>query len=149
MELPDAYMYFVRHIVPGPQSISWLVPHFLLPIALLVPRSILSRRQSISLVMPIILGCTIHAWIIMESVDVPSLNTLFWSAFLLVFNDPWNDFAMLKANGETKDMSTQIRVGQDDQNIQSQGFQQRLTKPKVHAWLDTTRTNRSAYHPLL
>jgi hypothetical protein len=46
-------------------------------------------------------GCTIHAWTVMGSVDVPSLNGLFWAAFLLVLNDPWTKFALLKPDVES------------------------------------------------
>ena len=105
MELPYPYLYFVRHIIPGPQSLSYLVPHILLPIALLTPRSILSRWQNIAIFVPVMVGCTIHAWTVMGSVDVPSLNGLFWTAFLLVLHDPWTKFALLKPdieiNGDT------------------------------------------------
>ena len=101
MELPYAYMYFVRHVIPGPQSLSYLVPHIILPIALLTPRSILSRWQNIAVFVPVMVGCTIHAWTVMGSVDVPSLNGLFWAAFLLVLNDPWTKFALLKPDVES------------------------------------------------
>ena len=101
MELPYAYMYFVRHIIPGPQSLSYLVPHILLPIAILTPRSVLSRWQNIAVFVPIMVGCTIHAWTVMGSVDVPSLNGLFWAAFLLVLHDPWTKFALLKPDVES------------------------------------------------
>ncbi|TKA34102.1 hypothetical protein B0A50_00082 [Salinomyces thailandicus] len=86
------YHYLTHHIVPGPQSISYFVPLVLLPIALLVPRSRLSRWQSIVLFMPVMLACTLHAWWRMEGVDVISVDTLLWAAFLLVFRDPWRDF---------------------------------------------------------
>lgn len=105
MELPYAYMYFVRHIIPGPQSLSYLVPHILLPIALLTPRSVLSRWQNIAVFFPIMVGCTIHAWTVMGGVDVPSLNGLFWSFFLLVLKDPWTKFALLKPDVETNGMT--------------------------------------------
>ena len=43
----------------------------------------------------------------MGSVDVPSLNGLFWTAFLLVLNDPWTKIALLKP-----------RVGSNGKNVQ-------------------------------
>jgi hypothetical protein len=111
MELPYAYMYFVRHIIPGPQSISYLVPHILLPIALLTPRSVLSRWQSIALFMPIMVGCTIHAWTVMGGVDVISLNGLFWTTFLLVLKDPWTEFTLLKPKMEEEESHGQTGNG--------------------------------------
>jgi hypothetical protein len=114
MDLPYAYMYFVRHIIPGPQSLSYLVPHILLPIALLTPRSVLSRWQNIAVFIPIMVGCTIHAWTVMGSVDVPSLNGLFWAAFLLVLHDPWTKFALLKL-----DVESNGEIVQDDKTSQN------------------------------
>lgn len=127
MELPYAYMYFVRHIIPGPQSLSYLVPHVLLPIAILTPRSVLSRWQNIAVFVPIMVGCTIHAWTVMGSVDVPSLNGLFWSAFLLVLHDPWTKFALLKPDIETdRKYSPNDLTGQNGQ-LKEQGIKPAYT----------------------
>lgn len=92
----QVYIYFVRHIIPGPQSLSYFATNLLLPIALLTPRSILSRWQSIAVFVPVMVGCTIHAWTAMGGVDVPSLDMLLWALFLLVFKDPWTEFAFLE-----------------------------------------------------
>lgn len=126
MELPYAYVYFVRHIIPGPQSLSYLIPHILLPIALLTPRSVLSRWQNIALFMPMMVGCTIHAWTVMDSVDVPSLNGLFWSAFLLVLHDPWTKFRLLRPNVDAK--SKILDYKEQDGHFKS--HQSQTTKPQ-------------------
>lgn len=128
MELPYAYMYFVRHIIPGPQSLSYLVPHILLPIALLTPRSVLSRWQNITIFVPIMVGCTIHAWTVMGSVDVPSLNGLFWAAFLLVLNDPWTKFALLKP-----DVESDGKIVQSDHTGQNDHHKEQRIKPTYTA----------------
>lgn len=135
MDLLYAYLYFVRHIIPGPQSISWLVPHILLPIALLVPRSVLSRWQNIALFIPIMVGCTIHAWSVMGSVDVPSLNGLFWAAFLLVLNDPWTDFTLLKPDVETNGKIDSVDRKRENgkQNGYVKVIQQHNTRPTCTA----------------
>ena len=86
------YHHLTNHIVPGPQSISYFVPLLLKPLALLIPRSILARWQSVLIFMPIIVACTVHAWWCMGGVDVISVDGLLWAFFLLVFKDPWRDF---------------------------------------------------------
>lgn len=95
----ETYHYITRHIVPGPQDVSYFLPLILLPIALATPRSVLTRWQNIAIFMPLITACSIRAWIAMEGVDVISVNTLLWSAFLLVFQDPWKDFRFLLDRG--------------------------------------------------
>lgn len=86
------YTYLVRHIVPGPQSVTWFIPLLALPVALLIPRTVLSRWQSICTFMPIITLSVLHAWYAMGTVDVITSNALLWSAFLLAIRDPWRDF---------------------------------------------------------
>ena len=86
------YNHLTHHIVPGPQSISYLVPLVLLPTALLIPRTTLSRCQNIFLFMPVITACIVHAWWAMGGVDVISVDVLLWSLLLLVLQDPWKDF---------------------------------------------------------
>ncbi|KAI7333468.1 hypothetical protein KC315_g4209 [Hortaea werneckii] len=101
------YNHLTHHIVPGPQSISYLVPLVLLPTALLIPRSILSRCQNILLFMPIITACIAHAWWAMGGVDVISVDVLLWSLLLLVLQDPWKDFRWVvrKDDGRTSERS--------------------------------------------
>lgn len=95
------YTQLVRHIVPGPQSITWFIPLLVLPIALLIPRTVLSRWQSIALFMPIITLSVVHAWMAMGTVDVITSNALFWSFFLLVARDPWRDFYWVQASSSS------------------------------------------------
>ena len=86
------YTYLTRHIVPGPQSHSYFIPLILLPTALLIPRNVLSRWQSICLFMPCIVASTVHAWVHMNGVDVISVDVLLCSLYLLALKDPWKDF---------------------------------------------------------
>lgn len=92
------YTHLVRHIVPGPQSITWFIPLLVLPIALLIPRTVLSRWQNIALFMPIITLSNVHAWMAMGTVDVITSNALLWSFFLLVVRDPWRDFRWVEVS---------------------------------------------------
>ncbi|KAL1588918.1 hypothetical protein WHR41_02581 [Cladosporium halotolerans] len=114
MKIDLTYDYLVRHIVPGPQSLSWFVPIILLPIALLIPRSVLSRWQNIAIFVPVIVGSTIHAWIAMGSIDVPTMDILLWALFLLVFKDPWTEFAQLKPNAQASNTTVQHTKQQHD-----------------------------------
>lgn len=111
--LPIAYHHLTHHIVPGPQSISYFIPHILLPLALLTPRIVLSRWQNIIIFMPLIVACTIHAWWRMGGVDVISVNTPLWSLFLLALKDPWKDFRWIiwKTGSQTPSYG---RTGKDE-----------------------------------
>lgn len=87
-----AYDRLVTHIVPGPKSLSYFVPLILLPTALLIPSSVLSRWQTNALFLPIITAATIHAWYAMGGVDVISVEIMLWTFYLLAFNDVEKDF---------------------------------------------------------
>ncbi|KAK5113783.1 hypothetical protein LTR62_003167 [Meristemomyces frigidus] len=91
------YKLLPPNLYPEPPIWYHLVPTLILPTALLVPRTVLSRNQSIALFIPIIYGMTFRAWWIMGAVDVLSVNGLLWAAFLLVLNDPWRDFRYVAA----------------------------------------------------
>ncbi|KAL8993194.1 MAG: hypothetical protein Q9169_006525, partial [Polycauliona sp. 2 TL-2023] len=58
----SAYQHLTNHIVPGPASTSYFIPFLLLPAALCIPPSILSKNQIASLFLPLIIACLIHAW---------------------------------------------------------------------------------------
>lgn len=90
------YDYLTHHIVPGPQSLSYFIPLLLLPLALLVPRSVLSRWQSIGLFMPVVAAATVHACLAIGGVDVVSIDTLLWCLVLLALKDPWEDFRRIR-----------------------------------------------------
>ncbi|KAK0314092.1 hypothetical protein LTR82_013211 [Friedmanniomyces endolithicus] len=100
------YHDLTHHIIPGPQSFSYFIPHLLLPLALLTPRSLLSRWQSIALFMPIIVATTFHAWWSMGGVDVISVDTLLHALLLLVLKDPWADFRYVSRARIDKDDDT-------------------------------------------
>jgi hypothetical protein len=96
MQMLITYDYLTRHIVPGPQSVSYIVPLVLLPVALLIPRNILSLWKSRLIFLPVMALCTVHAWWKMDGVDVISVDVLLWALFLLVFQDPVQDFRYVK-----------------------------------------------------
>jgi hypothetical protein len=86
------YHFLTTHLIPGPRSLSYFIPIFLLPIALLIPRSILSRWQNAALFLPVMTGCTVHAWFAMRSVDVISVDVLLWCVMLLGLRDVQGKF---------------------------------------------------------
>ena len=86
-ELLEFYQHLTQHIVPGPNSYSYFVPFLLLPLALLIPPSVLSRAQLALLFLPAIYACQIHAWL-MGGIDVISLDLSLWCFVLLVCRDP-------------------------------------------------------------
>ena len=93
MHIDLTYSYLTHHIVPGPQSFSYFVPLILLPTALLIPRTLLSKWTSIALFMPAMTLATLHAWTKMGGVDVISVDALLWAVYLLILRDPWNGFS--------------------------------------------------------
>ena len=111
MYIDLTYSYLTHHIIPGPQSFSYFIPLLLLPITLLIPRKTLSRWQSITVFIPIMLVATLHAWWKMKGVDVISVDVLLWALFLLVLKDPRNDFRFVKlGNGDEGGISTRNPV---------------------------------------
>lgn len=92
MSYREQYAHLTNHIVPGPQGLSYFIPILLLPVALLIPRTILSRWQSAALFLPIIIGTSIHAWVQMQCVDVISVNLVLWSLYFLALKDVHGKF---------------------------------------------------------
>jgi len=90
--LHEDYTHLVRHIVPGPETLSYFVPFLLLPTALLVPPSVLSHTQLGLLFMPPIYISLLHSWYASGGWDVISFNAGLWSTYLLVFKDPRRTF---------------------------------------------------------
>lgn len=93
MKIDLTYHYLTHHIVPGPQSFSYFVPLLLLPTALLIPRTTLSKWQSLCLFLPAMTISTVHAWYAMNGTDVISVDVLFQALFFLAFQDPWTRYA--------------------------------------------------------
>ena len=92
----EVYIHVVTHIVPGPLSLSYFIPAILLPVALMTPPERLSRRQLISIFMPVICASFMHAWIAMGGVDVCSADLAMWCLFFLGLSDPRRDFKRLR-----------------------------------------------------
>ncbi|KAK4542980.1 hypothetical protein LTR36_005978 [Oleoguttula mirabilis] len=112
--IPLTYHYLTHHIIPGPQSVSYFIPLVLLHIAILIPRSSLPQWQSISLFMPVIVGCTAHAWWEMGGVDVISVDRLLWALLLLVLRDPWKDFRrVIRGGGDVKGGGNANKAGME------------------------------------
>jgi len=110
MHLDLTYYHLAHHIVPGPQSFSYFVSLILLPIALLIPRSLLKKWQNVFLFLPIMTACTVHAWWCMNSVDVISVDVLLWALFLLALRDPWKDFRLMVPTSRQEDQAKKRRA---------------------------------------
>jgi hypothetical protein len=95
MSAAAAYFTLVNRIVPGPQSLSYFVPLLVLPIAFAIPPWTLSKTILCALVLPIITGSLVHAWVVMGGIDVISFDMLLHAYYLLLFNDPRLDFVRL------------------------------------------------------
>lgn len=108
MHITLTYHDLTHHVVPGPQSFSYFVTLLLLPVALLVPRSGLSKWQNVLWFVPTAVSCTIHAWYSMGGVDVISVDVLLWMVFLLVLRDPWKDFKRIR---DSRGSSRKAEVG--------------------------------------
>ena len=87
-DLVQFYDYLTRHIVPGPRSTSYFIPFLLLPMALLIPPSVLSHRQLYLVILPLIYACQVHAWLQIGGLEVISLTLTLWCFVLLVLRDP-------------------------------------------------------------
>lgn len=81
------YQYVVTECVPGPSSISYFLPFVLLPMALMIPPSHMSRQWLAIVFIPLVTASTIHAWIAMGGVDVISADLLLESLHLIWFED--------------------------------------------------------------
>ncbi|KAK4619690.1 hypothetical protein CLAFUW4_11534 [Fulvia fulva] len=97
--LQYAYLELVTTIVPGPQSITYFLPLILLITGLSVPQEVLSHNLLAALIVPVSIASTIHAWLMMGSLDVVSVDTLWWTLFFLVFRDPRKDFRRIVEAG--------------------------------------------------
>ena len=86
------YNHLTLHIIPGPRSLSYFTFILLLPGALLIPPTTLSRRQLGFIFLPIIVASEIHAWRMSGVLDVISTTVLQWSLVLLTCYDPRRDF---------------------------------------------------------
>ena len=91
------YNNLTKHIVPGPNNVSYFISLFLLPVSLFIPPSILSHRQLCCLFLPVIYALQLRSWSQMGGIDVISLNLTLWSLVLLVLKDPREDFKRVHA----------------------------------------------------
>ncbi|MCJ1394296.1 hypothetical protein MMC18_007174 [Xylographa bjoerkii] len=83
----DAYQHLITHIVPGPNSISYFIPLLLLPIALIIPPSVLSRSQLSLIFLPPIHACFLHSCLFGGGLDVISADVVVWSTVLIALQD--------------------------------------------------------------
>jgi len=87
-QLYDSYQYLIKHIVPGPNSISYFLLLVFIPSALLIPPSFLSKNALASLFLPIIYAFFVHSCLYGGGLDVISANAVLWSTVLLGLQDP-------------------------------------------------------------
>lgn len=86
------YTDIINHVVPGPNSVSYFVPFFLLIAAFCIDPFILSHGQLCLLFLPAIYAFQIHSWSLMHGVDVISVSLSLWTFVLLVCHDPRKNF---------------------------------------------------------
>lgn len=97
----QSYQHTITHVVPGPNNISYFIAMFLLPVALLIPPSILSHRQLCFLFLPLIYAFQIHAFTQMGSIDVLGIDLALWSYNLLAFRDPRRTFRRVRVKSKS------------------------------------------------
>ncbi|EME41561.1 hypothetical protein DOTSEDRAFT_73854 [Dothistroma septosporum NZE10] len=118
----DAYLELVTTITPGPQSITYFLPLMLLIAGLLIPPHVLSHNALATLILPVSIASTVHAWLSMGSLDVVSVDTLWWTLFFLVFRDPREDFRRLvdaAENNEDQGMVTSMSIDRASTDYQT------------------------------
>ena len=81
------YEQLTHHYVAGPQSLSYFISIIILPIALLIPPSILSHKALRLLFLPPFYGTIVHAWLAIGGLDVISMTIALWGSALLGFRD--------------------------------------------------------------
>ena len=114
--LCDWYTYTTLHVVPEPRSLSFFTIILLLPIALLIPPTVLSHRQLSLVFLPIFLVYGIQTWRADGVLDVITTTGLQWSFVLLACYDPRKDFTRVwweraqPENGDDKDGEAKLVV---------------------------------------
>ncbi|KAF2765538.1 hypothetical protein EJ03DRAFT_377705 [Teratosphaeria nubilosa] len=116
------WSYLITHILPGPRSPSWFLPVLLLPLALLIPRSTLSRSANAALFLPVIAACVFHSWKRTGALDVVSVDWLLWSFWLLVGRDVQGGFFRVVREGKGKGNGKGEGEGEGDGGIVEEGF---------------------------
>ncbi|KAK4934685.1 hypothetical protein LTR66_015556, partial [Elasticomyces elasticus] len=114
--LKHHYTALIQHRIPGPNSISYFIPFVLLPLALLIPPSVLSRWQLCAVFLPVIYGCVFHAWIAMDGVDVISVDKLLWATYFLALKDTRREFRRLSkvVGGRSRENANAVVSGEKD-----------------------------------
>lgn len=87
-----SFDYVATHIIPLPNNPSYFLAVLLLPTALLIPPSVLSRWTLCALFLPLIYALQLHACFQMGCADVVMVDLALWSFHLLAFRDPRQDF---------------------------------------------------------
>ncbi|MCJ1248467.1 hypothetical protein MMC30_005685 [Trapelia coarctata] len=127
-QLYDSYQYLITHIVPGPNSISYFIPVLILPSALLIPPSFLSKTALASLFLPIIYACFAHSCLHGGGLDVLSLDVVIWATVLLGLQDPRGTYKRIhltsnpsrQTSAETEPKSTPCNGGKKDESQDSE-----------------------------
>ena len=110
VDLWDSYKDLTTHIIPGPNSITYFIPLFLFPIALLIPPTVLSRLQLSCLFLPMIYGCIIHTWVKGGGIDVISANVVLWSTVLIALQDPRGTYKRIHVQALSPLTSPKVKI---------------------------------------
>ena len=110
----ELYEYVATHIVPGPRSISYFIPLILLPTALSIPPSTLSRFQLSCIFLPMIYGCLAHSYIYGGGPDVISINVWIWSTVLLALQDCRESFKYVHVRSNSQPLSHESKHAKEE-----------------------------------
>jgi hypothetical protein len=135
MAIPPAYYTLVNRIVPGPQSLSYLVPIVVLPIAFCIPPWSVSKQTLCMIVLPISTASLIHAWVVMGGIDVISFDMLLHAYHLLLFNDPRRNFRRVIEEPQTAVVTNTQTPGLDKDSGNDESTRPRyIEQPYPTTW---------------
>jgi hypothetical protein len=129
-----SYCYITDHIIPGPRTISYFAIPILLTGALLIPPSMLSKNQLVSLFLLIIYGCFAHSCIYGGGIDIVSANLALWATTLIGIHDPRRAYKWIRRGRDaeikagvgtsllTQDMSSETKRSKKAKGLSNQGL---------------------------
>lgn len=104
-EIATFYDDLTLHVVAGPRSLSYFLPFLLVPLALLIPPSLLSHRALAGVFLPLILGIQLNTWLKHDSYDVISVDQALMAFALIGWHDVRSIFRQLHLRKKGADRS--------------------------------------------